>query len=56
MKHACHFGLITLTRPRSLCAYFIDACSGLPDSPPLFFGMVTLLYHNKYPGSALLEN
>ena len=31
LRHVCHFGLITLTRLPSLCAYFMDVSSYLAD-------------------------
>ena len=38
VKHVCHFGLIVLTCPPSLCAYFMDASSCLADfTLPLYF-------------------
>ena len=38
VKHVCQFGLITLTRLPSLCAYFMDAYSCLADfTLPLYF-------------------
>ena len=37
-KHVCYFGLITLTRLPSLCAYFMDASLCLADfTLPLYF-------------------
>ena len=57
MKHECHFGLITLTRPPSLCAYFMDATLCLADfTIPFYCGTLSLSYHSNYPGNALLEN
>ena len=57
MKHECHFGLITLTRAPSLCAYFMDATLCLADfTIPFYCGMLSLIYHSNYPGNALLEN
>ena len=38
VKHVCHFSLITLTRPPSFCAYFMDVSSCLAGiTLPLYF-------------------